>query len=90
MIDFQSPATARWLCPSGTFENSPAIYGWVRCLLKIKSPEGTTEILPCLIGLKYRVPDITSTSAPLRYLSTQINPPNDKIPAKYQPIPAKK
>jgi hypothetical protein len=30
MIDFQSPTSGLWLCPLGTFENSPAIYGWVR------------------------------------------------------------
>jgi hypothetical protein len=41
-------------CPSGTFENSLAIYGWVRRLLITKSPEGTTEIIIGLSGLKYR------------------------------------
>jgi hypothetical protein len=48
MIGFQSWGAILQLCPSGTFENSPAIYGWVRRTLKGQSPEGTAEILSCL------------------------------------------
>jgi hypothetical protein len=89
MIDFQSSCisacvldcggSAAAFCPSGTFENSQqharVIYGWVHRLIKIKSPAGTTEILPRLIGLKYRVPDITSPSAPLRLCVRNPCPP---------------
>ena len=45
MIDFQSLATALRPCPSGTFENSPALQGWVNDPTPTRSPAGTTEAL---------------------------------------------
>jgi hypothetical protein len=59
MIVPQSSATILLSCPLGTFGNSPAIYGWVHGSQLTQSPGGTTEILPCLTGLKYRIPDFT-------------------------------
>jgi hypothetical protein len=41
MIVTQSSTTALRPCPSRTFENSPAIYGWVYRPLKIQSPVAT-------------------------------------------------
>jgi hypothetical protein len=55
MIDFQSSATGLLLCPFRTFENSPAIYGWVHHPQETPSPEGTIEILPGLPDLKCRI-----------------------------------
>jgi hypothetical protein len=40
MIDLQSSKTALRLCPSGTFENSPAIYRWVHGPTPPKVPQG--------------------------------------------------
>lgn len=40
MIVFQSSAAALRLCPSGTFENSPAIHGWVHRPKLAKVPKG--------------------------------------------------
>jgi hypothetical protein len=54
MIVIQSSATALRPCPSGTFENSPAIYGWVYRPKPIQSPDGTGEVLFCFADLKYR------------------------------------
>jgi hypothetical protein len=44
MIDFQSSKVLR-PCPSGTFENSPALQGWVNDPTPTRSPAGTTEAL---------------------------------------------
>jgi hypothetical protein len=60
MIDFQSAATALRPRPIGTFENSPAIHGWVHRPQQTQSPEGTTETFLCFIPLKYplRIPPV--------------------------------
>jgi hypothetical protein len=38
-------------CPFGTFENSPALQGWVNDSTPIQSPAGTAEILSCRTAL---------------------------------------
>jgi hypothetical protein len=55
MINFQSSETDPYPGPSGTFENSPAIHGWVHGPQTTQSPEGTTEIILGLFGLKCKI-----------------------------------
>ena len=54
MIDCQSSLTALRPFPLGTFENSPAIYGWVHRPQQIQSPAGTTEPFCRLARPKHR------------------------------------
>jgi hypothetical protein len=63
MIVFQSSATALRPCPFGTFENSPAIYGWVRGSQQIPSPARDDRNHPWSFRFKMQNPDLSACCA---------------------------
>jgi hypothetical protein len=81
MIDFQSPTMVLRPCPPGTFENSPAIYGWVHFPNSAQSPEGTAENLHSLMGLKYWILD---SSVHLRAFALAVQPFRSRLPKTIQ------
>jgi hypothetical protein len=53
-------------CPSGTFENNPAIYGWVAGHPQTQSPEGTAEAFPRVVNICSRSADVIRLSPIVR------------------------